>query len=349
MGKNAGKFLIYLLFTGLIMSSTISKQPVFAFDKATHTVCLGNTSKGFTCYTGQASKDWAIGNVPNVSYVVSLILDAVLKHYETRYQKHPVALNCYFFGKTLPGSFIVEIEELKSSGKGYCICRAVLKQYKNIDQPLPITIDDYKSDDFINKVHGIFTLGNMIAETGRIHYHKNPQAPSRDDMIDTRYVFMGDFVHAKVDPSTFPRSTKTGKRLLQRPFYGVDDTDKVIPGQPELSQSMSFADGRPIDLKSLAYWSDMFITPPLLLGPTYWKGPIWCPTMQLEVQFKRIPDTRNILAHFSVPHIINNRFDLDGEIFDLEGNILAVTKHQCLVVDWSRNVSTKGSSVSAKM
>ncbi|CAO3591211.1 unnamed protein product [Absidia cylindrospora] len=173
--------------------TTTTENPRYQFDQATNTVFLGKTETGSVCYTGHASKDWAIGNVPNVSYVVSLILDSVLQNYQQRHQKHPVALNCYFFGKTLPGAFIVEIEELKSSGKGYCICRAVLKQYKDMDQPLPSTIADYKSNDPITKVHGIFTMGNMDTESGKTHYHNNPKAPSRDKMIPTKYAFMGNF------------------------------------------------------------------------------------------------------------------------------------------------------------
>ncbi|ORZ23403.1 thioesterase-like superfamily-domain-containing protein [Absidia repens] len=324
------------------MSLTTTAEPSrYQFDQATNTVFLGKTESGSACYTGQASKDWAIGNVPNCGYVVSLILDSVLQNYHQRHQKHPVALNCYFFGKTLPGGFVVEIEELKSSSKGYCICRAVLKQYKNMEQPLPSTIADYTSNEPITKVHGIFTMGNMDTESGKTHYHNNPKAPSRDKMIPTKYAFMGEFFNAQVDPSTFPRSSKTNQPILSRPFNGVDAQDVVIEGKPELSQCMSFADGRPMDLKAMGLMVDLFMTPPLLLGTTFWNGAIWCPTMQLEIQFKRIPQTHEILAHFTVPHIINNRFDLDGEIFDADGNILAVTKHQCLVVDWSRNVSSK--------
>ncbi|KAI8332317.1 thioesterase-like superfamily-domain-containing protein [Chlamydoabsidia padenii] len=322
------------------MALVTSLNSTYQFDQATNTNFLGKTEIGSTCYTGLASVKWAIGNVPNVrsSYVVSLILDSVMQHYQQRHQKHPVALNCFFFGKTLPGPFIVEIEELKTSGKGYCICRAILKQYKSMDQPLPTSIEDYKSNETINKVHGIFTMGNMEIETGRTNYHNNIKAPSRDLMVPYKYTYMSEFVTSHVNPSTFPKSKETGQPLLG--FIAADD-DNILPGQPELSQCMSFSDGRPIDLKSLAYWSDMFITPPLLLGPIYWGGPIWCPTMQLEIQFKRIPTTKQILCHFNVPHIINNRFDLDGELFDSDGNILAVTKHQCLVVDWSRNVGSK--------
>ncbi|CAO3596319.1 unnamed protein product [Absidia cylindrospora] len=312
----------------------------FQFDQATHTTLLGTTDSGLTYYTGHASNDWTIGTVPNVSYVLSNIFDAVLKHYSERYQKHPIALNSYFFGKTIPGPLVVVIQELKSSSKGYCICQAALKQHKNIQQALPTTLDEYRQtsdDDMIVKVHGIFTMGNMEAETGKTHYHKNPKAPSRDTMIPVKYPFMTDLVDAYIEPSTLPYSSATGQ-----PIYAHSMDSDIVPGQTELSQSMAFADGRPIDVKSLAYYADMFIPPPALLGADFWKGPIWCATMQLEILFKRIPQhSQSILAHFKVPHIINNRFDLDGELFDAQGNILAVTRHQCLILDWTRSMVPK--------
>lgn len=50
--------------------------------------------------------------------------------------------------------------------------------------------------------------------------------------------------------------------------------------------------------------------------------------MQLELQFKRIlpHNLKDVLVHFHVPHIINSRFDLDGELYDTDGNIIAITK-----------------------
>ncbi|KAI8093590.1 thioesterase-like superfamily-domain-containing protein [Halteromyces radiatus] len=322
------------------MSLASSLNTTFQFDQATKTTFLGQTNTGSACYHGQASDQWVVGSVPNVSgYVVSLLLDSVLRHFEQRFQKHPISLHCFFFGKTLPGNFIVEIEDLKTSGKGYCVCRASLKQYKDVTLPLPTSIHDYNSEDFITKVHGLFTMGNMETEQGRTYYHKNPKAPSRDKLVPTNYFIMGDLVNAKVDPSTFPRMADTGDLISER--SSSKDNHETVAGQPELSQCMSFADGRPIDMKSLAYWSDMFLTPPFLLGPSFWGGNIWCPTMELSIQFKGIPsNTSEILAHFKVPHIINNRFDLDGELFDGDGNLLALTRHQCLVVDWSRNTKT---------
>ncbi|KAI8074828.1 thioesterase-like superfamily-domain-containing protein [Gongronella butleri] len=318
------------------MSLVKNSAPLYQFDEATNSTFIGTTQAG-SLYAGKASAEWAIGSVPNVSYVVSLLLDSVLRHFDNRHQKHPVALNCFFLGKTLAGPYVVEITELKKSRKGYCVCRAELKQYKDLDTALPRSVDEYDAQAMVTNVYGVFTMGNMHEEQGRTHYHKNKIAPSTDAMEPFQYVFMGDFINAKVNMSTFPRDGN-GEPVLVRGSHG--GSDEVVDGQPELSQCMGFRDERPVDVKSIPYYCDMFIAMPLLLGPKFWNdNQIWCPTMQIEVQFKRLPPQgcKEIIGHFNVPHIINNRFDLDGEIYDENGEILAVTKHQCLVVDWSRN------------
>ncbi|KAI8388352.1 thioesterase-like superfamily-domain-containing protein [Radiomyces spectabilis] len=305
----------------------------FAFDRATQTTYLGETPNGITCFKGTASLDWAIGEVPNVSYVVALMTDSVLQHFSQRYQKHTVALNCFFFRKTLAAPFIIEIEPLKMSSKGYCVVKVSLKQSKDPrSSTVPSSIDQYDPTIYVEKVHGIFTMGNMDNEQGVTHFHDAPKAPTKDTMVPYKYVFMGEFLTSKLDMSTAPRQPDGS--------LATPKSAEILPGKPEVSHSMQFSDGRPIDFKSMPYWCDMFITPPALLGPNILGGPVWCPTMQLEVQFKRVPSGKEILGHYKAPHIINGRFDLDGEVFDSEGNLLALTRHQCLVVPWSRNSKT---------
>lgn len=116
-------------------------------------------------------------------------------------------------------------------------------------------------------------MGNMEFEKGKTYYHDNPKAPSIKNMQPYKYQFMGDYVDAKVDFSTFPTSQKTGQTLYARPFV-PDESDSIIPGKTELSQCLSFSDHRPVDYKSLALFSDFMITPPFLLGSTYWGGKI---------------------------------------------------------------------------
>lgn len=236
---------------------------------------------------------------------MAIIIDSVIRQFSDKHQTDPVALNCFFFSKTLPGNLIIEIDELKMSRKGYCVVRAILKQTKDLKSLK--SIESYNPSEWLDKVQCIFTMGNMDQEQGVTHYHKNPTPPTLDHLTPYHYTFMGEFLDCKFDLGNFPKDDQT-------------------PGKPQITQTMAFKDGRPIDFKSIPYWCDMFITPPILLGPAVLDGPIWCPTMQLEVQFKRKPTGKSIIAHFEANHIINGRFDVTGDIWNEKGEILALTR-----------------------
>lgn len=235
---------------------------------------------------------------------MAMIIDSVIQLFSERHQTDPIALNCFFFKKTLAGNVLIEIEELKMSNKGYCIVRAVLKQTQ--DLKCLENIESYDPSEWFDKVQGIFTMGNMETEQGVTRFYKNT-LPFVDDLKPHQYVFMSDFVNARFDERILPNNK--------------DDV-----GTPELTQVMGFKDGRSIDFKSIPYWCDMLITPPSLLGDSVLGGPVWCPTMQLEVQFKKRPSGQNITAHFITKHIINGRFDIDGEIWNDQGEIVAITR-----------------------
>ncbi|KAI8374848.1 thioesterase-like superfamily-domain-containing protein [Blakeslea trispora] len=290
---------------------------MYNFDEATTTQYLGKTNAGGFIFKGAASDKWSIGNVPNVSgYVIAVMLDAVIQHFSAKHQTDPVSLNCFFFSKTLPGHLILEIDELKMSKKGYCVVRCVLKQKVDL-KPLDST-STYNPSEWKDKVHGIFTMGNINSEQGVTHFYKPIEPPSVNTLTPYKYKFMGEFLDASFDMNNVP-------------------TDSAVPGKPEVSQLIGFNDERPIDFKSIPYWCDMFIPPPMLLGPAVLNGQVWCPTMQLEVQFKQRPSGLKVLAHYIANQIINGRFDVTGEIWSEAGDILALTRHQCLIVPWSRN------------
>lgn len=233
---------------------------------------------------------------------MSIITDSVIRLFSDRHQTDPVALNCFFFNKTLAGNLVIEIEELKMSKKGYCIVRAVLKQTKDLSALEDMSA--YDPSEWTDKVQAVFTMGNMDSEEGITHLYKSP-APS-SDLVERlepfKYTFMSDFVDSKFETSSFKDAT------------------------PEYTQMMNFKDQRITDFKSIPYWCDMILPPPHLLGEETFGGPVWCPTMQLEVQFKRKPTGQKIVAHFITKHIINNRFDIDGEIWNDNGDILATTR-----------------------
>lgn len=108
-------------------------------------------------------------------------------------------------------------------------------------------VDAYDVSEYIEKVQTVFTMGNMDAEEGVTNFYEPYQAPNRERMTPFKHAFMGDFLIGKLDHSNIPSEGKA-------------------QGTPEFHQSLQFSDGRPIDFKSMPYWCDMFVTPPILLG-----------------------------------------------------------------------------------
>ncbi|KAI8139791.1 thioesterase-like superfamily-domain-containing protein [Fennellomyces sp. T-0311] len=288
-------------------ASRPNQERLSAFDEATNTTYIGTTEDGTTLYAGNAIKQWCIGDVPHVSYVIALVTDSVLRHFSQKYQKDPIALNCFYMHKTSIGPFVVAIQNLKTSKKGYCLVRASLLQ--NEGAPILTNVSQFQREAYKEKVHVIFTMGNMDAEEGVSFMHEPYQAPNRDAMVPFKHTFMGEFLTGLVDRSTM------GKSHLHM-------------GKPEFHQALQYSDGRDIDFKCIPYFCDLFVTPPMLLGWDF---------LGLEVQFKRRPSGKEVLTSIVAPHIINGRFDCSGGVWDPEGNLIALTRHQCLVVPWSRN------------
>ncbi|CAO3679609.1 unnamed protein product [Rhizopus stolonifer] len=233
-------------------------------------------------------------------------------HFSTRHQTDPIAMNCFYLQKSTCSQVLVEITLLKMSSKGYCIVGASSKQRK--DNKRLSTLKDYNAQDWTEKVRTVIMMGNMDSEKGMTLFTDRPEPPLTEHCEPFEYVFMAEKVNCLYDTRYLAKEGKLGKA--------------------ETTQIIGFSDGRSVDLESIPFWCDMYI------GPSYLdeKNPAWCPTLQMEIQFKsKIKNTQQILVHFLVPHIINSRYDIDGQIWDMNGKLLALTRHQCLIVPWSKN------------
>ncbi|KAG2189355.1 hypothetical protein INT44_004497, partial [Umbelopsis vinacea] len=314
-----------------VQSNTEEK---YIFDQGVDTKFLGQSKSGASIYAGNLMAQFCIGSVPNGGYVASVMMNSVMQHYSKRHQKDPIAMNCFFTTKTKIGPCIVEVEDMKRSSKGYCLSRVLLKQPNDASAGPLESVDNYNPDAYTLNVTAIFTFGNFAAEQGVNHIYKPASPPVREELQTMRWRFMNDVVEGESDLSVFP-------------------ANKEIPGRPELRHVARFKDQRPIDFTSLAYWCDMIVPPPMNLGPSILGGEVWAPTMQMELIFKAVPKGKEVLCNFISRYIINGRYEMDGEIFDEDGTLLALTRevhplcpcsnpihftrHQCLVVPWSRN------------
>ncbi|KAF7728132.1 hypothetical protein EC973_006647 [Apophysomyces ossiformis] len=305
------------------METQQQDQIQYAFDKATNTKYLGKLPNGRSVYVGYTDKTWNVGEASSGGYVLSVMMDSILRHYANRYQKHPIAMNAFFLRKTTFGPVVLEIEDIKVSRKGYCLSRTMLKQPKDLKTVID-SLEAYVPEDYVENVYSVTTMGNMEQEEGPTHLHKPWLAPAERELEDFDFLFMNEHVKAKINKHNLPVPLDA-------------DRGEEMPGKPEHDHVISFRDGRSVDFKSIPYWSDMLISPVSNLGRTVLDGDRWFATMQLELQFKAIPTGNKILCSFMSSHLVNGRFDLDGALFDPQGNLLALTRHQVLALPWTRN------------
>ncbi|ORX59534.1 hypothetical protein DM01DRAFT_1333000 [Hesseltinella vesiculosa] len=308
---------------GIIEKET---QPTTAFDIATQVTYLGTTDHGTFLYAGEASKIFAVGNISNGGYTVSIALEAVLQRYAGRSQVDPIALNAFFLRKTLLTPVVIEVEDLKLSRMGYCLCKASLKQRADakVGDARLTRLEDYDPKDYLDKVVSVVTMGNIANEKGVTHFHKLPSSHA----LDKTRVYQSD-------PNNFlPGVTRIS---LDTACHRASSS---TARDPELHQVVEFVDQRPMDAKSLPFWCDMFSTPPSQLGTSTWGGRLWGATMQMEVQFKRrlTPDDKQLAVSVTTHTIANSRFDIDGFVWDKQGQLICTTRHQCLALPWERNV-----------
>ena len=89
---------------------------------------------------------------------MSIITDAVLRHFSDKHQKDPIAMNGFFLHKSEIGPCVIAIQDLKTSKKGYCLVKASMLQPIN-DKSLVLThVDQFDPEQYKEKVHVIFKI-----------------------------------------------------------------------------------------------------------------------------------------------------------------------------------------------
>ena len=104
-------------------------------------------------------------------------------------------------------------------------------------------------------------------------------------------------------------------------------TERTTTGTGEFSGWMCHADGSDPDALSLLMFADAF-PPPLIsvYGPLH-----WVPTLELTVQVRARPSPGPLQARFYSRHMTRGVVEEDGEFWDSEGNLVAVSRQTARV------------------
>ena len=85
---------------------------------------------------------------------------------------------------------------------------------------------------------------------------------------------------------------------------------------------LKFADGRPTDLMSLLLFADAMAPPVFtVFGPLH-----WVPTVDLSVQLRAHPAPGPVQVRFRSRYMTDGLVEEDGEIWDSEGRLVAVSR-----------------------
>ncbi len=263
----------------------------FEFDRDT---ALERTGSG--TWHGELADGWDIAGAPNGGYVMALMLAGMLAEVP---QPDPLTTTAHFLARPHPGPIGLHTHVAKR-GRRYSTVRGDLVQADRI----------------------IATALVMAADVGR----------------------PGDEVLVDIAPPDYPPPLDCllGERTGSAQGIAVLDRAEIrlapdfagfAMGAPSGEAVMGgwarFADGRPIDARSLTFFADAFAPPVLNLGMAF----AWVPTLELTVHVRRRPHTEWLAARFTSHVLSHGHLEEDGVIWDDDGNVLAHSRQISILPD----------------
>lgn len=243
------------------------------------------------------SENWSINNVPNGGYLIALLSQALLSGTE---KTSTPLITASFISRCKPGPGEIKIRKTGNSKR----------------------TDRFHASLFQDGKERIMALGTFFEGNGNEYkrYEKGPPVfPSREDSVPVPEIpnyslYSNTAVY--VDPST--AGWMKGEELAD-----VSANRGWI----------RFKEPRKHDIASIALFADAFAPPALVTH-----GPVaWVPTIEFTLNIRSMPVTEWCKAEFRTRFISGGICEEDGEIWDEEGNLVALSR-QIALFDKGREV-----------
>ena len=242
-------------------------------------------------FRGQLTHRWDIGPSPGIPNGGYVLSIALAAIRQALRAPDPLTVTAHFLRPSTAGPARIEVDTAKI-GRQYSTASARLLQADK------------------ENVRVLATYGDLSADRGPVHVFGAPPALPRREALTS--------VASAVAP-------EFARRVEIRPVRTI--FDPVQAGeQPELSGWLRFADGRPIDVHALALIADAF--PPVALRVL---PPGWVPTIELTVHVRARPVSEWVRCIFRTRFIFGGLLEEDGEIWDENGTLLALSRQLAAV------------------
>ncbi len=241
-------------------------------------------------FDAEVSDGWGISGIPNGGYLAYLGASALA---EVLPHPDPLTVTTRFARPTRPGPATVECEIIKL---GRTQSAGVAKLVSEGKECFRVTA----------------TFGDLEAMEGPTLETGSPPPMPAPEAIAPRF--------GAPDGSTF------GHRVDLRFAPGSVPFLDGARGPMELGGWIRLIDERPVDARVLLLFADAF-PPPALNGV---EQRVWVPTIELTVHVRRRPAPGWVRAWFRTRFLIEGRLEEDGELWDADGRLVALSRQYAL-------------------
>ncbi len=243
---------------------------------------------------------WNIGDKPNGGYVMA----ASARHLWSTMQgdaathPHPITVTSHYLRPCDPARFDHTSEVLRV-GRTFTTVQGSLIQFGKV------------------RVHTLATFGDLGTTAGLTKEFGAPPVLPPPSQCPER-----------VESAEFPTNASLHEVIETRMHPDTGWMKGQPSGVPRISGWTRLRDGRPPDPWSLLFFADAF-------APTVFEvlpDRAWVPTIELTVHLRALPVSGWLRASFTTNHVINGRFEEDGELWDEEGNLVAQSRQLAMVL-----------------
>lgn len=246
---------------------------------------------GENLWRGELCEGWRIGTVPNGGYVLA-VAGRVLR--EALPHADPLAVNAFYLAPTGLGPVECRVELLR---EGRNTTHAELKMYQ--DGELKVQVMAAYTD-----------LAGLKGESWSAK--PRPEYPGWEDCTPSgqeRVEFFRECVDIRL---------VSGVEVFSK---------KEANGTGEFNGWIAHRDGSAPDALSLLMFADAFAPPVFtIFGPLH-----WVPTIELTVQVRAHPSPGPLQARFYSRHLTRGVIEEDGEFWDSEGQLVALSRQTAKV------------------
>ncbi|KAL7931592.1 thioesterase-like superfamily domain-containing protein [Trichoderma chlorosporum] len=305
-------------------------------------------------FAANLSPSFCIGAVPNGGYVATIFLRVAKEYLAHKNQPDTISAHWEFLNRTISGPAVFVVEEAKP-GRSISVLHISLYQGNLLPQAPWISTDAQPGKPKSDRVVAAYLTNRSIAAEKGISlptgWSLQPQLPRPADF---------DKLLAHNDPEwgaldlLIQRRVTAVKQLrffYNRAAFAKSGTNSSFDvwtctanGEPFKATSLGFAVDCTAAFIPELHRPRSMDDPPVSGGEFTRKTALWYPTLAMNLEVKKaLPEKGEqwLFLRTSSKQVYNGRFDIEVIVFDMAGDLVALSHHVAMIVNSEKNTAKR--------